>query len=220
MLVASLVVGLGNPGPKYAQNRHNIGFMVIDEIARRCQVDGFKAKFGGEVASGDLAGEKAILLKPMEYMNLSGRAVQRTAAFYQVEPKAITVVHDEIDLEFGVLRVKLGGGHAGHNGLRSLVAELGTPDFVRVRCGVGHPGTAANVADYVLGDFQKQEQEEAKILIQVAADAVEEIGKMGPLFAMNKRETAGSCRRSKTKAVGSSLLDWRQVTPAGLAIRN
>jgi PTH1 family peptidyl-tRNA hydrolase len=181
-----LVVGLGNPGPKYAQNRHNIGFMVIDEIARRCKVDGFRAKFGGDVATCDLCGDKSVLLKPMEYMNLSGRSVQRTAAFYQVEPKAITVVHDEIDLPFGTLRVKVGGGHAGHNGLRSIVGDLGSAEFIRIRCGVGRPGARGNVADYVLGDFQKGEQEEAKILVQEAADAVEEIIRNGATSAMNK----------------------------------
>lgn len=197
-----LVVGLGNPGPKYARNRHNIGFMVIDEIARRTKVDGFKGKFGGELTTGDLAGDKAVLLKPMEYMNLSGRSVARTAAFYQVEPKEIIVVHDEIDIDFGTLRVKVGGGHAGHNGLRSMVTELGSADFVRIRCGVGRPGVRGlgpgaqrgagrDVADYVLGDFQKGEQEEAQILVQEAADAVEDVIRRGALIAMNRWNGSG-----------------------------
>jgi len=181
-----LLVGLGNPGPKYARNRHNIGFMALDEVARRHRIEAFRAKFGAEVATGEVKGQRAVLLKPMEYMNLAGFAVQRAAAFYQVEPKDMVVVHDEIDIDFGRLKLKVGGGHGGHNGLRSIVQELGSSDFARVRCGVGRPGTKANVADYVLGDFQRDEQEEAAILIQEAADAVEEIVTRGPLLAMNR----------------------------------
>jgi PTH1 family peptidyl-tRNA hydrolase len=182
-----LIVGLGNPGPKYASNRHNIGFMVVDELARRVRAEGFRSKFGGDVTTCEVSGQRAALLKPMEYMNLSGRAVQRTAAFYQVEPKEIVVVHDDIDLELGRLQVKIGGGHAGQNGVRSIIGDLGSPDFVRVRCGVGRPGQArGRVADHVLGDFGKSELEEAKIIIQEAADAVEDIVKRGPLLAMNR----------------------------------
>jgi PTH1 family peptidyl-tRNA hydrolase len=182
-----LVVGLGNPGPKYAANRHNIGFMVVDEIARRARAESWKGKFGGEVATCEIAGQRAALLKPMEYMNASGRAVQRTAAFYQVEPGEIVVVHDEIDLELGRLQLKVGGGHAGHNGIRSIAQDLGTPDFVRLRCGVGRPaGAKGRAAGHVLGDFGKSEQEEVKIIIQESADAVEDVLRRGPLLAMNK----------------------------------
>jgi PTH1 family peptidyl-tRNA hydrolase len=180
-----LIVGLGNPGPKYAQNRHNVGFMVVDEIARRARAEVFREKFGGDVSGCEVAGQRVVLLKPMEYMNVSGRAVQRTAAFYQIEPREIVVVHDEIDLDFGTLRVKVGGGHAGHNGIRSIAQDLGTQDFVRIRCGVGKPGHK-NVAGHVLGDFGKAEQEEAKIIVQEAADAVEEILRKGANLAMNK----------------------------------
>jgi PTH1 family peptidyl-tRNA hydrolase len=184
-----LLVGLGNPGPKYAQNRHNIGFMVIDEIATRNRSDGWRAKFGGELTSADVAGAKAILLKPQEYMNVSGQAVQRSAAFYQVEPKQVIVVHDEIDLPLGTLRVKVGGGHGGHNGLRSIIQELGSQEFLRVRVGVGRPGPAgkgSNVAGFVLDDFGKSERTEVEILVKEAADAFEEIIKKGPVAAMNK----------------------------------
>jgi peptidyl-tRNA hydrolase, PTH1 family len=184
-----LVAGLGNPGPKYATNRHNIGFMVVDELSRRARAEGFRGKFGGEIATCELAGQRAALLKPMEYMNLSGRAVARVAAFYQIEPKDLVVVHDEIDLPLGRLQVKIGGGHAGHNGIRSIMQDLGTPDFVRLRCGVGRPAGQRGVSGHVLGDFGKGEQEEAKILIQEAADAVEEIIRKGPLLAMNKVNT-------------------------------
>jgi PTH1 family peptidyl-tRNA hydrolase len=181
-----LIAGLGNPGPKYAQNRHNIGFMVVDELARRTGAESFRAKFGGELTTCTVAGAKAALLKPMEYMNVSGRAVQRSAAFYQVAPAEIVVVHDEIDLELGRLQVKVGGGHAGHNGVRSIAQDLGTPDFVRVRCGVGRPGGSRAAAGHVLGDFGKAEQTEVQILVQEAADAIEDIVRRGPLLAMNK----------------------------------
>jgi peptidyl-tRNA hydrolase, PTH1 family len=183
-----LLVGLGNPGAQYADNRHNIGFMVIDEIARRGRAAGdrFRGKFGAELGSADVAGSRAILLKPQEYMNLSGRAVQRAAAFYQVEPKDIVVVHDEIDLPLGTLRVKVGGGHAGHNGVRSLIADLGTADFVRVRCGVGRPAGRRQAAGFVLDDFAADEEEEKKILIAEAADAVHMIVARGITHAMNR----------------------------------
>ena len=119
-------------------------------------------------------------------MNVSGRSVQRASAFYQVEPKEVVVVHDEIDLPLGTLRIKVGGGHAGHNGLRSIVQDLGSADFVRVRCGVGRPAGSRPVADFVLDDFSRAEDEEAKILVQEAADAVEEIVQNGALLTMNQ----------------------------------
>jgi PTH1 family peptidyl-tRNA hydrolase len=182
-----LIAGLGNPGPKYAANRHNIGFMVVDELARRARAEAWKSKFGGDVSLCELAGQRTVLLKPMEYMNVSGRAVQRVAAFYQVEPRAIVAVHDEIDLELGRLQVKIGGGHAGHNGVRSIAQDLGTSDFIRLRVGVGRPASArGHVVGHVLGDFGKSEQEEAKILVQEAADAVEVVMRVGPQLAMNK----------------------------------
>jgi peptidyl-tRNA hydrolase, PTH1 family len=182
-----LVAGLGNPGREYSRNRHNIGFMVVDELSHRHRVEAFRGKYGGEVAQGEIAGQRIVLLKPMEYMNLSGRAVQRAAAFYQIEPADLVVVHDEIDLELGRMKLKVGGGHAGHNGIRSIIQELGTPEFTRVRLGVGRPaGQKGNVANYVLGDFGKAEQTEAEILIKEAADAVEDILTKGTLLAMNR----------------------------------
>ncbi|HKA88139.1 MAG TPA: aminoacyl-tRNA hydrolase [Haliangiales bacterium] len=177
-----LVVGLGNPGREYAGNRHNIGFMVVDEVARRARLGSFRAKFGGDLASGEIAGQKVALVKPMEYMNVSGRAVQRTAAFYQIGPTETLVVHDEIDLPLGTVRVKVGGGHAGHNGLRSIIQDLGSAEFARIRCGVGKRGEAAS---HVLGDFSKAEKTEVDIMIQVAADAVEDVLRRGALLAMN-----------------------------------
>jgi len=182
-----LVVGLGNPGRDYGRNRHNVGFMVVDELCRRYRLEAFRSKFGGEVTQGQLKSQKAVILKPLEYMNLSGRAVQRTAAFYQVEPKDIVVIHDEVDLELGRLRLKVGGGHAGHNGIRSIIQDIGTPDFIRVRCGVGRPGGGkVGMTGHVLGDFGKAEQTEAEIMIKEAADAVEDILEKGALLAMNR----------------------------------
>ena len=153
-----LIVGLGNPGPDYARNRHNIGFMAADAIVRRHRFSPWRAKFAGEFAEGDLAGERALVLKPMTYMNESGAAVVQAARFFKVPVEDIVVLHDEIDLAPGKVRVKKGGGHAGHNGLRSIDDRMG-PDFSRVRIGVGRPGDPDRVADYVLSDFSKAERE-------------------------------------------------------------
>jgi PTH1 family peptidyl-tRNA hydrolase len=179
------VVGLGNPGREYQDHRHNIGFMVVGELAGRLGLGPFKAKFGGELAVGEARGQKLALLRPLEFMNHSGQAVQRAAAFYQVDPGHIVVVHDEIDLEFGRLKLKAGGGHGGHNGLRSITEHLG-PAFVRVRCGVGHPGHKDRVVGHVLGPFSKAEQKELPFLVGAAADAVEAIIEGGLLAAMNR----------------------------------
>ena len=149
-----LFVGLGNPGAKYANNRHNIGFMALDRIASdHVGVPG-RGKFQGAVSEGRLGGEKVILLKPETFMNLSGQSVGEAMRFYKLTPADITVFHDEIDLAPAKLRVKLGGGHAGHNGLRSLHQHIG-PDYQRVRMGVGHPGHKDAVPGYVLRDFAK-----------------------------------------------------------------
>ena len=180
-----LVVGLGNPGGEYEHTRHNLGFMVADELARRWKVaDRWKAKFGGEVTQHS----EVIIVKPQEYMNLSGPPTQRTAAFYKIEPKQIIVVHDEIDLPFGKLRVKQAGGHGGHNGLRSLIAQLGD-QFLRVRCGLGKPDAKEKVTGHVLGGFDRTEEKELPFLVGGAADAVELILAKGATAAMNKVNT-------------------------------
>jgi PTH1 family peptidyl-tRNA hydrolase len=153
-----LVVGLGNPGPAYVGNRHNIGFMAVDEIVRRHGFSPWRTKFQGEIADGVVDGKKALVLKPMTYMNDSGRSVLAAATFYKISPEDIIVFHDEIDLAPGKLRVKRGGGHAGHNGLRSIHAGIGA-DYARVRMGVGHPGDKGEVKNYVLKDFSKADQE-------------------------------------------------------------
>jgi peptidyl-tRNA hydrolase, PTH1 family len=167
-----LVVGLGNPGRDYARNRHNVGFMVADEVARRTGAS-FRSKFNGRFAEARLDGARIGLLEPETYMNESGRAAAAAARFYKLEPDALLAVHDEGDFELGRLQVRLGGGLAGHNGLRSLAAHLKTKDFLRLRVGVGRPGRGdpRDLADYVLADFEPGDH--AETLVTRAADAVE-----------------------------------------------
>ncbi|WP_135506881.1 aminoacyl-tRNA hydrolase [Roseovarius aestuariivivens] len=153
-----LFVGLGNPGAKYAQNRHNIGFMALDRIAADHGFGPWKSKFQGQIAEGNLAGEKVLLLKPETFMNRSGQSVGEAMRFYKLGPEDVIVFHDELDLAPGKLRVKQGGGHAGHNGLRSIHQHVGET-YGRVRLGIGHPGHKDRVAGYVLQDFAKADAE-------------------------------------------------------------
>ena len=153
-----LIVGLGNPGDKYAANRHNIGFMTVDEIARGYTFGPWKKRFQGLTAEGQIGTEKCILLKPMTYMNESGRAAGEAMRFYKLTPADVIVIHDELDLKAGTVRVKVGGGNAGHNGLKSLSAYIGN-DYKRVRLGIGHPGDKALVVHYVLQDFAKADKQ-------------------------------------------------------------
>ncbi len=151
-----LIAGLGNPGPKYERNRHNIGYMAVDEIVRRHAFGAWRARFQSLAAEGKIGGAKVLAIKPATFMNESGRAVGEALRFYKLEPARLSVIYDEIDLAFGKVRVRRGGGLAGHNGLRSIAAHMG-PDFRRVRVGVGHPGDKHRVHGYVLGDFAKAE---------------------------------------------------------------
>jgi PTH1 family peptidyl-tRNA hydrolase len=169
-----LVVGLGNPGREYARNRHNVGHMVVDELARRH--DGsWRSKFSGQLAEIRLDGHKLALLKPETYMNESGQSVGAAARFFKVEPDAVLVVHDEGDLDRGRLQLRLGGGLGGHNGLKSIAAHLKTNDFLRLRVGVGRPGRGdpRPLADYVLADFEPHDDVES--LVWNAAQAVEKL---------------------------------------------
>lgn len=152
-----LFVGLGNPGAKYAGNRHNIGFMALDEIARDHGFAPWRSKFQGQVSEGRLGREKVILLKPETFMNLSGQSVGEAMRFYKLSVEDVVVFHDELDLAPGKCRVKQGGGHAGHNGLRSIHQHI-TPEYTRIRLGIGHPGHKDRVSGYVLADFAKAEQ--------------------------------------------------------------
>ncbi|PTQ74414.1 aminoacyl-tRNA hydrolase [Celeribacter persicus] len=153
-----LFVGLGNPGAKYAGNRHNIGFMVLDRIASDHGFSPWRAKFQGQTCEGRLGRDKVILLKPETFMNLSGQSVGEAMRFYKLDPADVVVFHDELDLAPGKVRVKTGGGHAGHNGLRSIHQHIGA-DYDRVRLGIGHPGHKDRVAPYVLSDFAKADQD-------------------------------------------------------------
>jgi len=173
-----LVVGLGNPGREYARNRHNVGHMVADELARR-HGGSWRGKFSGQVADVRIDGHRVGLLKPETYMNDSGRSVQAAARFYKLEPDAVLVVHDESDLPLGRLQARRGGGLAGHNGLRSVSQHLGTADFLRLRVGVGRPerGDPRPLADWVLADFEPHEDAEG--IVRRAAEAVETLDAEG-----------------------------------------
>jgi len=153
-----ILAGLGNPGAGYARNRHNVGFMAADEIARRHSFSSWRKKFRAEVAEGRLAGRKTLLLKPQTFMNLSGEAIGEAMRFHKVAPADLVVVYDEIDLPAGKLRIKTGGGAGGHNGIRSIDAHVGK-DYRRVRLGIGHPGEKSRVSGHVLGDFAKSDGE-------------------------------------------------------------
>lgn len=193
------LVGLGNPGARYARNRHNIGFMAVDAIARRHRASGFRSRFKGELAEASIGGERVLLLKPQTFMNASGEAVGAAARFFKILPEDVIAIHDEIDLRPGKLRVKRGGGSAGHNGLRSIDAEIG-PDYWRVRIGVGHPGIKELVQPYVLQNFSSEEltgwvgplldalAETIPLLVSGAPDAF--MSEVARRFAPPKAETA------------------------------
>ena len=182
----ALVVGLGNPGPGYAANRHNVGFMVADVLADRMG-GRFKGPRGGcDIVQGRLAGRRVVLAKPRSYMNLSGGAVAGAARFFKVDPVELVVLHDELVLPFGTVRLKLGGGEGGHNGLRSVSKSLSTRDFLRVRFGIGRPPGRMDPADFVLRDFAAAERRELPALLEHAADAVEALLAGGLEPAQNK----------------------------------
>ncbi|MER8384272.1 aminoacyl-tRNA hydrolase [Mesorhizobium sp. M1428] len=177
--------GLGNPGAKYANNRHNVGFMAADAIARRHSFSPWSKKFQGLIAEGTLAGEKVILIKPQTFMNLSGQSVGEALRFYKLGPSALTVFYDEIDLAAGKVRVKVGGGSGGHNGIRSLDQHVGK-DFRRVRIGVGHPGVKEMVHGHVLGDFAKGDREWLDVLLDEIADGAGLLAKGDDNSFMNR----------------------------------
>ncbi len=167
-----LLVGLGNPGARYTGNRHNIGFMAVQAIAKRHNIGPWRRRFQGVACEGAIGGERVLLLLPGTYMNESGRAVGEAAKFYKMAPDAITVFHDEIELSPGKVRVKIGGGIAGHNGLRSVSDHIGN-DYRRVRMGVGHPGHKDLVENYVLSDFAKSEWPLVEALVDIIAENTE-----------------------------------------------
>jgi len=196
-----LFVGLGNPGPKYAGNRHNIGFMALDRIAEDHNFAPWRKKFQGQVSEGKLGSEKVILLKPETFMNLSGQSVGEAMRFYKLESTDVTVFHDELDLAPGKCRVKSGGGHAGHNGLRSSHQHLGA-HYDRVRLGIGHPGHKDAVAGYVLRDFAKADQDWLDDLIRGISDgaahlAADDAGKFMNAVALRVAPPRSSTSKPK-----------------------
>ncbi|WP_375465869.1 aminoacyl-tRNA hydrolase [uncultured Methylobacterium sp.] len=197
-----LIVGLGNPGRSYARNRHNIGFLSLDEIARQHRASPFRRRFQGEAAEVSLGSERAILLKPQTFMNESGRAVAEAQRFYKIALSDVIVLHDELDLAPAKIRVKCGGGNAGHNGLRSITAQCGN-DYRRVRLGIGHPGDKALVHAYVLNDFAKSEEPWVEDLCRAVADQV-------PLLAAGENESFQN--RVHLAMVGRG---WADVTRPG-----
>ena len=166
-----LIAGLGNPGSKYENNRHNVGFMAVDAIAHRHSFSPWSKKFQGLVAEGRIGGEKVLLLKPQTFMNLSGQSVGEAMRFYKLGPSGIAVFYDELDLAPGKVRIKTGGGHGGHNGIKSLDAHCGK-EYRRVRIGIGHPGVKELVTPYVLGDFSKADRDWLDPLLDAIADNV------------------------------------------------
>jgi PTH1 family peptidyl-tRNA hydrolase len=176
-----LWVGLGNPGPLHARQRHNIGFMALDAIAARHHFSPWRSRFRGQVADGTIAGERILALKPETWMNDSGASVQQAAHFHRLPPESICVFHDELDLPPGKVRVKKGGGAAGHNGLRSIDRALGAQDYWRVRLGIGHPGQKERVTGHVLGDFAKEDRAWLERLLEAVAEAA-------PLLAEGRAE--------------------------------
>jgi PTH1 family peptidyl-tRNA hydrolase len=188
---AWLVVGLGNPGPSYANNRHNAGAMVLDVLADRMGARLKSHKGRADIAEGRLSGHRVILARPRSYMNESGGAVAGLRAFFRIPPERILVIHDELDIPFGTVRLKVGGGDGGHNGLRSLRRSLGTGDYPRVRVGVGRPPGRVDPADFVLRDFSPRERTELPVIIERAADAAESLLDEGLEAAQNRYHADG-----------------------------
>jgi len=181
-----LVVGLGNPGRQYAGNRHNVGFMVLGELMRDAGAGSPRSRFGAMLTEATLGRTKVVFCKPMEFMNTSGFAVSRAASFWKIPPAQILVAHDDMDLDFGRLKLVEAGGSGGHNGLRSIIAELGTEAFCRIRCGIGRPPPAWEGADFVLADFSQEERRALPNLLEEAASAARTVVKDGLVPAMNK----------------------------------
>jgi PTH1 family peptidyl-tRNA hydrolase len=181
-----LVAGLGNPGSEYASTKHNLGFLTVDEIGKRAGIDLKKKKFSGVYGEGTFNNDKLILLKPETYMNRSGESVSSAASFYHIPAENIIIIHDELDLPTGTVRIKAGGGSAGHKGLKSVMGELGSGDFIRIRIGIGKPREKKGTVSHVLTKFNKEESELVRESLLRAADAVLEIIRHGLQKAMNK----------------------------------
>lgn len=207
-----LFVGLGNPGPKYARNRHNIGFMAVDRIAADHDFPPFRAKFQGMLSEGRLGRERVAILKPQTFMNLSGQSVGEALRFFKVEPAEVIVFHDELDLAPGKLRVKTGGGHAGHNGLRSLHAHIGE-GYQRVRIGIGHPGHKDRVAPWVLSDFAKADADWIEDLLRGISDGAPALAEGDAARFQNAVALRTAPPRSSTGTAGTGKPDDSAPAP-------
>jgi peptidyl-tRNA hydrolase, PTH1 family len=183
-MAAKLIVGLGNPGPQYSWTRHNAGFMVLDRLCRLANISVTRKAFSGLAGDGNWAGERVYLLKPQTFMNLSGRSVAEALRFYKLSLSDLIVIHDDLDIPFGKVKLKEGGGHGGHNGLRSLAQELGSPGYARLRIGIGRP-LHGDVSNYVLGNFPKEEMDHLLDVLDAAVDALEMVLKEGMPKAMS-----------------------------------
>jgi peptidyl-tRNA hydrolase, PTH1 family len=203
-----LLVGLGNPGDKYAGNRHNVGFLVVEAIAKRHGFSPWRKRFQGHSCEGELGAERVVLLKPDTYMNESGRAVGEALRYLKISPADVTVFHDELDLDPGRVRMKLGGGNAGHNGLRSISA-LVSNDYHRIRIGIGHPGHKDAVAAFVLHDFAKADREWLTPMLDAMADAAPALVSAKPDLFLTKIAQASTAEPPLSKAVS----DERSVKP-------
>jgi peptidyl-tRNA hydrolase, PTH1 family len=182
----ALIVGLGNPGADYAGNRHNVGFMVVGELAGRVGGRFRSHKAGVDVVEARLVGRRTVLARPRSFMNVSGPAVATTARFFKVPPTDVVVIHDDLDLDHGVLKLKRGGGEGGHNGLRSISASLGSRDYLRVRFGIGRPPGRMDPADFVLRDFSVAQRHDLELLVDRCADAVEQLLAQGLAATQNQ----------------------------------
>ena len=180
------MVGLGNPGKEYEDTRHNVGFRVVDLIAARAGSPAWRSKWGAEIAETKLGTERVLLCKPMEFMNVSGQPVLRAASFWKIHPTHAVVVHDDLDVAFGRMKLAQGGGHGGNNGVRSILAEWGAADFHRVRVGIGRPTGGRDAAAWVLSGFSPDDRRELPAILERAADAAIAIVTEGPTVAMNR----------------------------------
>lgn len=181
-----LIAGLGNPGRSYSRHRHNVGFLVLGELARRHGISVAKRSFGAEIGMGSMCGESVILAAPMKYMNVSGEPVRDILGYYKLGADSLIVVHDDIDIELGRIKIAKGAGHGGHNGVRSIIEKLGDKDFLRIRVGVGRPPEGMDGADYVLAPFHEEDAEIVRRSVEEASDAVELIMEEGLAAAQQK----------------------------------
>jgi PTH1 family peptidyl-tRNA hydrolase len=211
-----IIAGLGNPGSKYADNRHNIGFMALDAIQRRPEFSPWSKKFKAEISEGELGGEKVLLVKPQTFMNLSGESVGEAMRFYKLGPENIVAIYDELDLPPGKARIKTGGGHGGHNGVKSLDAHCGK-DYRRLRLGIGHPGSKEQVHNHVLGDFAKSDRVWLEPLLDTLADNAAMLVKAEDSQLMNKLALAVGAKPDdeKSKPDTKKAEKLSQPKPAG-----